>query len=179
VAGRAHRRPGRRPVAPTSTNFLGNGIVLLLRDPQLLREIRQDRSKVPAFVEEVLRYDPPLQCTYRRATRACELEGVPIREDQTVALFWGAAGYDATVFEAPEQFKLARPNARKHLAFGHGTHFCVGHELARQEGRIAFNALLDRLHDLTLDEAASDLSHRPSFAHHGYKSIVLRFNPGG
>ncbi len=160
----------------TSTNFLGNAIVILLRDPQLMAEIERDRQRIPDFVEEVLRFDPPLQCTYRRAKRDFELEGVPIREDQTVALFWGAAGYDTAVFDAPEAFILGRENARKHLAFGHGTHFCVGHELARQEGRIAFTALLDRLTDLALDQAASDLSHRASFAHHGYKSIVVRFS---
>jgi cytochrome P450 len=163
----------------TSTNFLGNGLVILLRTPDLLARVSRDRSLIPSFVEEVLRYDPPLQCTYRRSVSEFELEGVHVREGETVALFWGAAGYDDSVFENPEEFRLERPNARKHLAFGHGTHFCVGHELARQEGRIAFNALLDRLPDLSLDEAASDLTHLDSFTHHGHRSIVIRFTPSG
>jgi len=162
----------------TSTNFLGNGLVILLRNPDVLEAVREDRSALPDFVEEVLRWDPPLQCTYRRSTIDQELDGVPIAEGQTVALFWGAGGYDETVFAQPQAFRLGRPNARKHLAFGHGTHFCVGHELARQEGRIAFGVLLDRLTDLSLDEAASDLTHRASFAHHGYRSIVIRFGAG-
>ncbi len=103
------------------------------------------------------------------------VDGEGLHEGETVALFWGAAGYDETVFEDPAAFQLDRGNARRHLAFGHGTHFCVGQELARQEGRIAFNALLDRLADLQLDEAASDLRHLPSFTHHGHRSIVVRF----
>jgi cytochrome P450 len=159
----------------TSTNFLGNGLVLMLNQPEVLAALRRDRSLVASFVEEVLRIDPPLQCTYRRATRDFTVDGIGLHEGETVALFWGAAGYDETVFPEPERFHLDRTNARKHLAFGHGTHFCVGHELARQEGRIAFNALLDRLDDLRLDEPASDLRHHPSFAHHGYRSIVVRF----
>ena len=159
----------------TSTNFLGNGLVLMLRHPEVLAALRADRTKVPNFVEEVLRIDPPLQCTFRRATRAFAVDGQSLHEGETVALFWGAAGYDETVFEDPAAFQLDRGNARRHLAFGHGTHFCVGQELARQEGRIAFNALLDRLADLQLDEAASDLRHLPSFTHHGRRSIVVRF----
>jgi cytochrome P450 len=162
----------------TSTNFLGNGLVILLRNPELRQRLRDDRGALPDFVEEVLRWDPPLQCTYRRSTMEQDVDGVPIAENQTVALFWAAGGYDETVFAEPETFRLHRSNARRHLAFGHGTHFCVGHELARQEGRIAFGALLERLEDLSLDEAASDLTHHPSFAHHGYRSIVIRFSPG-
>jgi cytochrome P450 len=161
----------------TSTNFLGNGLMILLRSPDVLDQIRQDRSLIPSFVEEVLRIDPPLQCTYRRATRDFEYGGAELREGETVALFWGAAGRDEAIFDEPEVFRLGRDNARRHLAFGHGTHFCVGHELARQEGAIAFNALLDRLGNLSCDEASSNLGHRPSFAHHGHTSIVLRFTP--
>ncbi len=163
----------------TSTNFLGNALVILLRDPELLAKLRSDRSAIPHFVEEALRFDPPLQCTYRRSTVDQELDGVTIGRDQTVALFWGAAGYDEAAFDDPQAFRLRRPGARRHLAFGHGTHFCVGNELARQEARIALEVLFDRLDGLTLDEAASDLSHRPSFAHHGYHSIAIRFTPEG
>jgi cytochrome P450 len=159
----------------TSTNFLGNAIVIALTHAGLWERLRGDRGAIPDFLEEVLRFDPPLQCTYRRATSDLEIDGIPINEGQTVAAFWGAAGYDPAVFEAPDRFLVGRDNARKHLAFGHGIHFCVGSELARLEGRIAFNALLDRLNDTELDRAASDLSHHPTFAHHGYRSIVLRF----
>jgi cytochrome P450 len=159
----------------TSTNFLGNAIVVALTHAGLLERLRGDRGAIPDFLEEVLRFDPPLQCTYRRATSDFEIAGTRIDEGQTVAAFWAAAGYDPAVFEAPDTFQVGRSNARKHLAFGHGIHFCVGSELARLEGRLAFNALLDRLDDIELDRAASDLSHHPAFAHHGYRSIVLRF----
>jgi cytochrome P450 len=161
----------------TSTNFLVNSLVRALRSPEQLASLRRERSLIPAFLEEALRNDPPLQCTFRRATEEIELDGVVISKDQTVAVFWAAGGYDPTVFEDPTAFRPGRKNARRHLAFGHGTHFCVGSELARLEGRIAFDALLDRLAEIELDEAASDLSRRPSFAHRAYRSVVVRFTP--
>jgi cytochrome P450 len=142
----------------TSTNFLVNSLVRALRSPEQLASLRTERSLIPAFLEEALRNDPPLQCTFRRATEEIELDGVVISKDQTA-------------------FRPGRKNARRHLAFGHGTHFCVGSELARLEGRIAFDALLDRLAEIELDEAASDLSRRPSFAHRAYRSVVVRFTP--
>ena len=160
----------------TSTNFLGNAIVVALTHPGLMERLRNDRGQIPDFLEELLRFDPPLQCTYRRATSDFEIADMRIGEGQTVAAFWGAAGYDPAVFDTPEEFRVGRHNARRHLAFGHGIHFCVGSELARLEGRIAFDALLDRLADVTLDRAASDLRRHPAFAHHGYRAIVLRFD---
>jgi cytochrome P450 len=159
----------------TSTNFLGNALVMLLRDEALTERLRADRSLIPSFVEEALRADPPLHCSYRRSTVRQDLDGVPIEPDQHVALFWAAAGYDEAVFDDPLAVRLDREGARRHLAFGYGTHFCVGNELARQEARIALGALLDRLPDLRLDEERSDLRHRDSFAHHGYRSIAIAF----
>ena len=88
---------------------------------------------------------------------------------------WAGANWDPEVFPNPEQFDIDRPNTKPHMGFGFGPHFCAGAELARIEARVAFEELLGRLGDITLDEAASDLGHLPSFASHGYQKIGLRF----
>jgi cytochrome P450 len=160
----------------TTTNLIGNGMLVLLRDPDLADRLRGDLTLVEAFVEEVLRWDPPIQCTYRRATRNADVLGVEVKEGDMVVPLWGAGGYDATQFPEPERFDIDRPNLRRHMGFGHGPHFCAGAELARLEARIAFEFLLTRLPGLRLDEAQSDLSHLPSFASRGYKRVVLHFD---
>ena len=161
----------------TTTNLIGNGVLVLMRDPELVERLQGDLSLIEPFVEEVLRWDPPIQCTYRRATRDAEVAGVGVREGEMVVPVWGAAGYDGGQFPEPERFDIDRPNVRKHMGFGHGPHFCAGAELARLEARIAFELLVTRLPGLHLDEAASDLTHLPSFASRGYRRVVLRFDP--
>jgi cytochrome P450 len=159
----------------TTTNLVGNGIVALLGDPALVRQLRAQPELIEPFVEEVLRWDPPIQCTYRRATADTQLHGCLIQKGAMVLPMWAAANRDPEEFPAPETFDISRKNVRKHMGFGYGPHFCAGAELARLEARIAFELLLERLHDLELDEAASDLTHLPSFASHGYQRVVLRF----
>ncbi len=159
----------------TTTNLIGNGTLVLLRDVALADRLRGDLSLIEPFVEEVLRWDPPIQCTYRRATRDAEVAGFGVKEGDMVIPVWGAGGYDTTQFPEPQTFDIDRPNVRKHMGFGHGPHFCAGAELARLEARVAFELLLTRLPGLRLDEAESDLSHLPSFASRGYKRVVLRF----
>ena len=159
----------------TTTNLVGNGIVALLGDPALVRQLRAQPELIEPFVEEVLRWDPPIQCTYRRATADTQLHGCLIQKGAMVLPMWAAANRDPEEFPAPETFDISRKNVRKHMGFGYGPHFCAGAELARLEARIAFELLLERLDDLELDEAASDLTHLPSFASHGYQRLVLRF----
>jgi cytochrome P450 len=159
----------------TTTNLIGNGIVALLRDPALLAQLRTQPELIELFVEEVLRWDPPIQCTYRRATADTQLHGCPIPKGGMVLPMWAAANRDPAEFPAPDEFDITRKNVRKHMGFGYGPHFCAGAELARLEARIAFELLLERLGDLELDETASDLTHLPSFASHGYQRVVLRF----
>jgi len=160
----------------TTTNLVGNGILVLMNDPALADRLRNDHDAIDNFVEEVLRWDPPIQCTYRRATKDCELSGAEVAEGELVLPMWAAAGYDPSVFPAPENFDIDRPNVRKHMGFGYGPHFCAGAELARLEARVAFESLLTRLPGLRLDKEASDLSHLPSFASHGCQRICLQFD---
>ena len=142
----------------------------------LVAELRADRSLIPNMLEEVLRFDSPIHCTFRRVTQDTELRGCPAKAGTMVVPMWAAAGWDPTVFEQPEVFDIHRANARKHLSFGYGLHFCAGSELARLEGRIAFEVLLDRMDDIRLAPDA-DLSHRPSFAARGYNRLDLEFTP--
>lgn len=159
----------------TTTNLIGNAMLVLLRDPALMARLRAEPTLIEAFIEETLRYDPPIQCTYRRATADTELRGVPVSRGAMVVPLWAAAGWDPAVFEQPSRFDPDRANVRQHMGFGHGPHFCAGAELARLEARIAFETLLARLADIELDVASSDLGHLPSFAARGYRRVALRF----
>ena len=132
-------------------------------------------SLLMPMVEEALRWDPPIQCTYRRATQDDRIEGVEVKAGEMVIPMWAGANWDPEVFPNPEQFDIDRPTTKPHMGFGFGPHFCAGAELARLEAKIAFEELLRRLGDIKLDEAESDLSHLPSFASHGYQKIGLSF----
>ncbi len=159
----------------TTTNLIGNAMLVLLNDPDLMRRLRDNPSDIPAMVEEALRWDPPIQCTFRRATRGDNLEGMAVAEGEMIVPLWAGANWDPNVFAHPERFDIDRSMAKPHMGFGFGPHFCAGAELARIETRIAFEALLGRLDQITLNEDESDLSHLPSFASHGYQRVSLNF----
>lgn len=160
----------------TTTNLIGNAVLVLLNDSELMARLRDLPADIPAMVEEALRWDPPIQCTYRRATRDDTIEGNNVAAGDMVIPMWAGANWDPEVFPNPEQFDIDRPTTKPHMGFGFGPHFCAGAELARLEARIAFEELLGRLGDITLDESDSDLSHLPSFASHGYRKISLSFS---
>jgi cytochrome P450 len=157
----------------TTTNLLTNGIVVLLHDPALMERVRSEPELIPKFVEEVLRFDPPLHAMFRRSKDETEIGGCPVHKGQMVVGLIGAANWDSATFPNPDRFELDRPNSRRHLSFGLGPHFCVGAELARLEVRIAFETLLRRLPEMELDEDASDLSHNPGLAIRGYRKVVV------
>ncbi|HEX4107156.1 MAG TPA: cytochrome P450 [Solirubrobacteraceae bacterium] len=159
----------------TTTNLIGNGVVLLGRRPDLRERLRAQPRDIPDFFEEMMRWDGPILCTMRKAKGEVEFHGHRAQDGEWVVPLWGAGSRDPKVFPDPDTFDMDRPNVRNHMGFGHGIHFCVGSELARMEGRSAFHALLTRFGDFEVDEEASDLTHPPTFAQHGYKKIVLRF----
>jgi len=127
----------------TTTNWLSNQLDILARRPDLWKACREDRSLVPLALEETLRYDAPVQNLGRETTRDVEIHGVAIPKGSRVVVSFGAANRDPEVFEDPDDYRLDRGEVR-HLAFGQGRHFCLGAGLARMEGRIALDALLDR-----------------------------------
>ena len=159
----------------TTTNLIGNAMLVLLDDNALMTRLRANPGDIPAMVEEALRWDPPIQCTFRRAKQDDHIGGISVSAGDMVIPMWAGANWDPEVFPNPERFDIDRPNTKPHMGFGFGPHFCAGAELARIEARVAFEELLSRLGDIALDETASDLSHLPSFASHGYRKVGLRF----
>ena len=127
----------------TTQNLLGNGLFRLLENPEQLALVRADRSLIPNAVEEMLRYDPPITFTSRIARNPTVIAGIDIAEDQFVMLNLTAANHDPERFPDPAHFDVTRPEIR-HLSFGWGVHFCLGASLARIEGEVAFETLLDR-----------------------------------
>lgn len=128
----------------------------------LEEELRADPARIPNFIEEVLRLEAPVQGLYRRALRDIEIGGTAIPEGSIVVMRFGAANRDPAQFADPDRLDAGRSNARSHLAFGAGPHFCLGNQLSRGELRIAFATLLRRLRNFRLaegDGAAVWMSH--------------------
>jgi cytochrome P450 len=134
----------------TTVNLIGNGIVLLLQNPEQLALLRDDPDLWPAAVEEILRIDSPVQMTARTAGCDVEIAGHQIAAGDMVALLLGGANRDPQVFTDPSRFDITRANAREHLAFASGVHACLGASLARIEGVTALRALFETFPDLGL-----------------------------
>jgi cytochrome P450 len=133
----------------TTTNLIGNGLLTLLRQPDELRRLRDDPELIRTAVEELLRYESPVQLTDRRALEPLEIGGQQIESGQHVTVLLGAANRDPAQFPEPDRLDLGRrPN--RHVAFIQGIHFCLGAPLARAEGQIAINTLVQRLPQLEL-----------------------------
>ena len=147
----------------TTTNLIGNGILALLRHPDQLQRLRDDPGLIPAAVDELLRFDSPVQTDFRRVLEDCEVSGIPLRKRENMILLLGAANRDPDVFENPDRLDVGRDD-RSHLSFGRGIHHCIGAPLARLEGRIVLETLLERFSSIGL------LDERPRFRN----SIVLR-----
>ena len=125
-------------------------IMHLAQRPDQLALVRADRSLVPGAVEEALRYVPPVRAFLRTALRDTEVRGTPVRKGQHLYLMYMAANRDEEVFSDPERFDVARRENGQQLAFGFGEHFCIGAPLARMEGRVMLNLLLDRFSSFEL-----------------------------
>ena len=147
----------------TTANLIGNGMLALLRHPEQLERLRDDPSLIPVAVEELLRFDSPVQADFRRVLADCEVNGFTLRKRDNIALFLGAANRDPEVFEDPDCLDVGRSQG-SHLSFGRGIHHCLGASLARLEGRIVLEMLLERFPRMGL------LAEGPRFR----KGIVLR-----
>jgi len=145
----------------TSTNMISHGVHELLRQPEQAARLRAEPALIESAVEEILRYQAPIQINNRRALVDTELSGVMLPTGSVVHLMIGAANHDPAQFPEPEIFDIARrPN--RHLSFGLGVHICAGNALARIEGKIAFGKLFQRFPNLKL-EAPAKLSNRIRF----------------
>ncbi len=136
----------------TTERFISTGLFLLLSHPEQWRMLVQDRSLIPGALDEILRFNHPTQSTStnRRCTRDVELGGKLLRAGDTVRVGLGAANRDPAVFEDPDRFDITRRAGTPNLSFGYGPHFCIGAALARYEGQLALEAILDRWPDLRL-----------------------------
>lgn len=134
----------------TTVNLIGNGVLQLLQHPDELARFRADPGLAPGVVEEVLRYDPPVQFDGRICVETAEIGGATINAGDFVMQLIGAANRDTSVFEDPGRFDITR-NSTNHIAFGYGIHFCLGAPLARLEGQIALRSLVQRFPSLRLE----------------------------
>lgn len=146
----------------TTTNLIGNALLCFDEHPEVMEQLRAEPALLPGAVEEVLRYRSPVQYMYRRALTDVTIRDQEIRAGQMVLAWIGSANRDETQFPDPDNFDIRRtPN--RHIAFGHGIHFCLGAPLARLEAKIALTLLLERFHDIRrmrdipLEATGSDL----------------------
>jgi cytochrome P450 len=155
----------------TTVNLIGNGAVALLREQEQWRRLGDEPDLIPGAIEELLRYDSPVQMTSRIATEDLDVDGVPIRKGTPVIVAIGGANHDPEVFDEPGRLMIDRPNASRHLSFSLGIHHCVGAALARLEGRVAIEELTRRFPTL---ELAGTPVRRPLLVLRGFEHVPVR-----
>jgi cytochrome P450 len=156
----------------TTVNLIGNGLLALLRHPGELARLRREPALIGSAVEELLRYDSPVQRTARITNTEVELGGKTIPKGAFVVTAIGAANRDPAHFPDPDRLDVARADNR-HMAFGFGIHFCLGAPLARVEGQLALGTLLQRMPGLRL--GAQPLEWRESSTLRGLKALPVEF----
>ena len=160
----------------TTTNTLAGGLLLLIQNPEQMARVRQDPALIRNMVEEILRLESPTSGMWRVVKKDGELGGVKIPAGSMLHLRYAAANRDETRFEDAESFDPGRKNAGIHLAFGRGTHMCVGAVLAKKEMTVAFTHLLRRLDNIRLAEGRNDLTHFPNVLLRGLKALHIEFD---
>ena len=169
----------------TVTKLLSSAVQVLGERPDIAQTVRDNRKLVGAFIEESLRTQSPTKVDFRLTRKTTELGGVHIPAGTVVMLCLGAANRDPLKFEDPHEFRFDRKNVREHIAFGRGIHTCAGAPLARVEGVITVNRMLDRMRDITISEAkhgAADdrsYSYEPTFLLRGLTELHIDFTPLG
>jgi len=156
----------------TTVNLIGNAMLQLVRHADQLEMLRAQPSLVSGAVEEVLRYDPPVQFDRRLALEDIEIGGVRVAEGQFVILLLGAANRDPAHFPDPDRFDITR-NDDRHLSFGQGIHYCLGAPLARMEGAVALGTLTRRFRDFEI--TTDSLKYKEQIIIRGLESLPIRF----
>ncbi len=147
--------------------------------------MRADRSLIPTFIEDCLRMDSPAKSVFRMPSKTTTLGDTPVPAGTTVMVSPGAANRDSRRFDDPHEFQLGRRNVREHIAFSRGIHSCPGAPLARVEGRVSIERILDRLADITISAEkhgpidARRYDYEPTFILRGHTALNIEFTPAG
>ena len=159
----------------TTVNLIGNGVLALLQHPDQLRKLKEDPSLIKPAIEELLRYDGPVETSTERFAREdVEIGGQVIPRGEMVLVVLAAADHDPERFSDPDELDITRTDNR-HLAFGKGIHHCLGAPLARMEGQIAISTLLRRMPNLRLEGSPETLSWRPGMILRGLRGLPVEF----
>jgi cytochrome P450 len=158
----------------TTTHILGKAVIALTHHPDQLAALRADPDGWAGAVEEILRYDTPVQFVPRVAAEDVEIEGYSIRAGEAVFIMYGAANRDPLVFDDPNAFDTTRANAREHLTFGTGVHTCLGAALGRMEVQIGLQTLFERFPQLSL---AGPPVYNHNIGLHGLKHLPVALRP--
>jgi cytochrome P450 len=162
----------------TTTNALAEGVKLLIENPGVWDQVTTDPDHyVPLLAEEVLRLESPVQGLFRTTAVEVELSGVTIPAGALLNVRYASANRDGAHFECPTDMNLDRANLRSHLAFGFGTHHCLGAPLARRELIVGFRALVDRVAEMWFIEGANDFRHHPNFCLRALQALHIGFTP--
>ncbi|WKG01755.1 cytochrome P450 [Mycolicibacterium sp. HK-90] len=167
----------------TTTKLLSASLRVLGDRPDIQQALRDDRSRIPTFVEEALRMDAPVKSQFRLAKKNTRLGDIEVPAGTTMMVCPGAVNRDPVRFEDPHTFSLDRKNVREHIAFGRGVHSCPGGPLARVEGRVSLERILDRMADIDIDEEfhgpADDrrYTYEPTFILRGLTELNITFKP--
>jgi cytochrome P450 len=166
----------------TTARLLAAALKYLAEHPDIQVRLRENRDEIPGFLEETLRVESPVKADFRLATTSTTVAGVDIEAGTPVMLLNGAANRDPRRYECPHEFRLDRPNAHSHVAFGRGVHSCPGGPLARAEGRISVERILDRMENIRLSEEhhgpAGDrtFAYEPTWVLRGLKSLHIEWD---
>ncbi len=158
----------------TTVNLLGNGIALLASSPEQRRLLAEREDLWPNAVEEVLRVDPPVLLTGRMTRADTDVAGVPMRRGSVMVALLAGANRDPQVFPEPDTFDIVRQNARDHLSFSAGRHFCLGAALARMEGEVGLRTLFQRYPEARVQNGAVRRSTRIL---RGYERLPVTLSP--
>lgn len=166
----------------TTTKLLSAAMRVIGEQPAVQQELRENRKLIPSFLEETLRLESPVKSHFRLAEKTTTIGECPIPAGSTVMLLPGASNRDPRKFQNPNDFQADRHNVREHMAFGRGAHSCPGAPLARTEGRISMNRILDRMTDIRIDEAehgpadARHYDYEPTFVMRGLTRLHIVFS---
>ena len=158
----------------TTLSLIGNALWILARTPGMEERLRGEPSLIPAFIEETARIESPFKGHYRVVRRTSQLGGVDLEAGDRLLLLWASANRDGAMIKNPDTLDLDRPNPRRHMAFGHGLHFCLGAALARQEVRIVMERLFAHTDRIALGEGGATIV--PSLFVRRLSKLELKFS---